>query len=710
MSRKIESTPGAPQPSHDEERVSAEEKLAAFFVQNRDFFTLYAGDASITVRPSREVGTFAIDLENGELLGDPSYYEKKGMTEAHAFNSFLHEFEHFRRLMGLVRERGGLTAWKAHRDRILKRRHLHVFDNVLEDISVDRAILTRAPNQTETQFDLYRNHLWKRRDMTSLPRHLQFVYALFREQMMPDEPVEVAEDVRVEIQALRDMKNRSGQSVIDVMSHPDLPQARRLALQERFFESVYERLFREDVQRKRDEHAAKQEKAGQEGEGSPKQGQPSQGEPQEGDIEGKPQPAEPQEGDEGGAPQEGEPDEGGAQDGEPTPGEPQEGSPQSGEPQPGEPQPGEEPSGPSQPGLPEDPDDIFADLYDEYLENSPDAAISDEQIDEAVNAVLGKGGKPKTPEELTQEAYAKEAGVSVEDLRAYQDFWQSVEELRSPDADMTVVEQIREVFRKIITERLAPVRRPKQPVEEGEYLIRPAEAVAEVRAGHTDPAVWMTHEVHDHPKELVGALDVTLACDRSKSMEDSDGTSVKMTEQQKAAALLLEALREFCDDLDEERADLLEDLHVRSEVWGFGGPPEVGCLKASSEELTDRERVAVYKELASVPGKSTRDDLVLEAILASISEEDFERIARGELRKVVIVLTDGDSSNKEGAKVAIKALRDRGVAVVAIGITKAAKKALTLYKPDGRLAKTAADTGVAVGEVLAEFIRELNGS
>ena len=152
-----------------------EAKLAAFFDANRDFFTLYAGDASIKAKPSREVGTFAIDLEKGELLGDPSYYEKKGMTEAHAFNSFLHEFEHFRRLMGLVRERQGLAKWKEHRSRMTAKPHLHLFDNVLEDISVDRTILSRAPNQQEMQFDLYRNHLWRERDLTKLPAHLQFI-------------------------------------------------------------------------------------------------------------------------------------------------------------------------------------------------------------------------------------------------------------------------------------------------------------------------------------------------------------------------------------------------------------------------------------------------------------------------------------------------------------------------------------------------------
>ena len=239
--------------------------------------------------------------------------------------------------------------------------------------------------------------------------------------------------------------------------------------------------------------------------------------------------------------------------------------------------------------------------------------------------------------------------------------------------------------------------------------MRPAAAVAEVRAGHRDPPVWMTYEPREELKAMFGAFDVTLVCDRSGSMDQSDGSAVKKVEQQKAAALTLEALREFCDDLDEQRPDLLADLHVRSEAWGFGGPSEVGCLKALSEELTDRQRVAVFKELANAPGESTRDDLALEAILKSIPDEDFERIVKGELRKVVIVLTDGDSSNAEGVKKAIKALRDKGVIVTAIGITNAAHAALKLYKPDAHLAKTAAETGVAVGGVLTELIRGLHG-
>lgn len=133
-----------------EKEQTAEDKLADFFSRNQDFFTLYAGDASIKAKPSRKLGTFAIDLEKGELYGDPSYFEKKGLTEAHTFNSFLHEFEHFRRLMTLTRERKGFDLWQKHRNRMKAKPHLHVFDNVLEDISVDRAILSRAPSQKET--------------------------------------------------------------------------------------------------------------------------------------------------------------------------------------------------------------------------------------------------------------------------------------------------------------------------------------------------------------------------------------------------------------------------------------------------------------------------------------------------------------------------------------------------------------------------------
>ena len=75
----------------------------------------------------------------------------------------------------------------------------------------------------------------------------------FENKCCLEEPVEIADEVRAEIDRLRAMKNFAGQSIADVMSNPDLPQAKRLALQERFFEPVYERLFKQDAEEKQKE-------------------------------------------------------------------------------------------------------------------------------------------------------------------------------------------------------------------------------------------------------------------------------------------------------------------------------------------------------------------------------------------------------------------------------------------------------------------------
>ena len=71
MSRKLEGSPTPVQvtglSTGEEDVLTAEAKLADFFVRNQDFFTLYAEDASIKAKPSRARGTFAIDLEEGVL-------------------------------------------------------------------------------------------------------------------------------------------------------------------------------------------------------------------------------------------------------------------------------------------------------------------------------------------------------------------------------------------------------------------------------------------------------------------------------------------------------------------------------------------------------------------------------------------------------------------------------------------------------------------
>jgi len=358
---------------------------------------------------------------------------------------------------------------------------------------------------------------------------------------------------------------------------------------------------------------------------------------------------------------------------------------------------------------PGNPEEHFKKEYEEYFAKNPDKALPQKALEDAVKKYLdSKRGKGKSEKEMLEEAYAREHGVSLEDMKAYQKFWEQIEALENPETNESVVAGIREIFRKIITERIKPLPRSKQPVSEGDLLVRPAEAVVAISTGEMEPAIWETREKKEKKEKKAGNFDVTLVVDRSDSMKESDENgAVKYVEQKKAAILTLEALREFSEELDEIRMDLEDDLQVRTEAWSFGGQAEVGILKPLGDELTEAQRVAVFKTLNSVPGDSTLDYLALQRLEKMIPQEDLEKIKRGDLRKIVIVMTDGDSSNSDELKKVISSLREKGVIVAAVGITKAGAAAEVNYAPDGRLCERADNLALTLGGLLQEYLKEL---
>lgn len=645
---------GEAQPSgerlHGERPGAAESKLVhEFYERHEDFFISYGSDASINVEPSPAgLGTFAIDLEKGTMFVHPGYFTEHGYSEAKAVNSTLHEIEHFKELRDLLAEPRGGQRWLAHNERLKANRRLKLLDNVWDDVRVDRAILSRAPAQQTVQESLYHENLWPETDMTKLPRHLQFAHGLFRETMLPDEPVTVADEVRAELDRLRAVRSRSGVSLLDYASRPNLPPSLRIDLQKKYLEPVFEKLFQEDV---RDEQQKQAEGRGQE------QGQGA-------------------------------------------------GQPQTGEPQPGE---AGAPSEKLAELTPAQAEKLYAEQYDEYFAKNPDAALPDKLVEEAVKksqkAKLDQAGE----QDAREQAYARAADVSVEDLREYQRFWAEVEQLRSPETDQPVIEELRQLFRRILTERTQRVPRSRLPVSEGELLARPAEAVAAIRAGLLEPEVWETTERRDRPRELVGNFDVTLIFDRSGSMDEADPAgAIKKVEQRKAGMLVLEALTEFAHDLDDDRASLTHDLEVQTEVRSFGGTRENQVLKELSPELSEKERVAVYKTLQTTPGQSTKDYLPLENIESSLTAQERAKLARKELRKIVVVMSDGQSQDPACVQRALAKLREAGVIVAGIGITGAGLAAAETYAPDGKVAQHAGDLAAVLTEVLKTHIVDLN--
>jgi hypothetical protein len=77
----------------------------------------------------------------------------------------------------------------------------HTFYSVFDDAYVNSSIARRAPRyEPGTQGGdevraLYHDKFFPKTDYTGLPRHLQFLYKLLREEMVPDETVRIRDDV-----------------------------------------------------------------------------------------------------------------------------------------------------------------------------------------------------------------------------------------------------------------------------------------------------------------------------------------------------------------------------------------------------------------------------------------------------------------------------------------------------------------------------------
>ncbi len=654
--------------------------VADFIERNKRALTQYAGDASLSVRsaegvmtPDGPLETCAIDLEKGEYYLHRRFRDGAygGSEEKMLFGAF-HEIEHFRELRDLLRENGGPEIWRKLKRKKEERTRYHILNNSFGDVKMNHAVVNRAPVLSGTREELYRKDLFPERDLTSLPKHLQFAHVLNCEMQVPGETWTVDPDVREEFEKLKTIRGqKSGRPILEYATHPDISMRDRLIVQDALIEPVYEKFFVEDVRKKQEQQANKPSESGQ------KNGEPDQS----GDAS-KP----------------------GSSDGKPDTN--QEPSSESSS-KPGDEMPGQSEGSSGKPTDenvtdPKNPEAYFRKEYDKYFEQHPEA-IPEETLNKAVedeiarqNETGGNAGKK------TFDAYARAQGVEPNDLRNYMRFRDSLEKIADPETGESVVDAIRELFERIISKRLKRMPEPKYPLPEGDELEYPAEAVVRTRAGEAEPDVWSDTEFYEKEGDFVGDFDISLVGDTSISMAENGGE--KRDEQKKGLVLVMEALSEFSERLEEIRSRLRYDLHVRNELWVFGNSAE--CVKSLSDELTEKDRVSMYRRLGSTSG-STEDFLVLEKLLASVTEEEITRMREGKLKKIVIVMTDGDSDDAKRVQELLGKLREIGVIVVGVGITEEGKSALTTYAPEARLCTEAPELAVVLGELLKEHLRDV---
>jgi hypothetical protein len=660
------------EPSADKEKSSGEssaqearaghEEAVEFVGRHRDFFEHYArGEVNVKPAPAG-LDTFAFDLQSNDIYVNSRFYRERGFSDEKTTFATLHEIEHFKEKAQVLAERGGQRTFERYMNRIKSSRAYGLMDNCVADIRENRAVISRT-NQSfaDIESSLYREDLFKETDFRSQPKHIQLAQALLRESRVPDEACEVAPEVREKLDALRAIASKDGTKLLDAMTDPSTPMSMRLKLQDRYIWPAVDELLKKDME----DEKKKQQKQDQQGQGQSGEQGNDQNEGKEG------------QGEESQKPQKkswfGKKDKNKK----------------------------ETPSGADKGDKGEtqsDPNEVFKGAY-ENAEKKVMNAVPIEDIEKAFKDWKEGGGDPL---ERADREYAAKLGVKKEELDRYRSIVKSLEDMKNPETNQSVIEELRTLIERIIARRLKPVAAPRYPMEEGEDLVEAGQLVSDVKAGNLEPKVWETAETRERPGKKFGEVEITLVCDRSTSMSGS-----KLSEQRKAAVLLMEALREFAERCEEERTNVDKPLEVRSEVYSFQSSSEdTKPLKKMSKELGEKERIEVATTLSSVEG-STTDFIPLETIEKRIDADSRKKITDGELKKIVVVFTDGESDDPSRVRKILQKLREQGVVAIGVGITEDGKAALTTYAPDAKLAEKAEQLGKTLGELLQEHLADV---
>lgn len=363
---------------------------------------------------------------------------------------------------------------------------------------------------------------------------------------------------------------------------------------------------------------------------------------------------------------------------------------------------GEPQKGNGEEGKPLDPNEVFKDAY-EKAEKGTLGSVPHEVEEKAFKEWQEE--QKENSAEAREEEYAKSLGVSKKSLDEYRMINKTLQGVVNPETNQSVVEELHELFSRIIAKRKKKWIVPKYPLEEGDTLDDPVGAFVEGMRGNFTPKVWEEHEIKEYRGNRCGEVEISFVCDGSGSMNDGGGA--KRKEQQKAMVLAMEALKDFNDMVEEERGALVESIDIKTEAYKFQGEESDGVpIKAMGKELSERDRIVVCGELSQTPG-STTDFVPLETIDDSLSPEVVSKMREGELKKIVIVMTDGESEDKRRVGRALESLREKGVVVIGVGITSGGSAVLETYAPRALVAENATDLPRVLGGLLEEHLKDL---
>lgn len=178
---------------------------------------------------------------------------------------------------------------------------------------------------------------------------------------------------------------------------------------------------------------------------------------------------------------------------------------------------------------------------------------------------------------------------------------------------------------------------------------------------------------------------------------------------QEAVVLFLDTFQAL-QERTKEIKNVQNKLEVFTEIFQFcGNDDEDGKPIKEMSPHDQSQAVKVCSVFETAPG-NTNDYTPMRAILNNLMKdgEEQEKIKNGEIRKIVIMMTDDKSANESSTREYTEKLREMGVIVIAIGMTKSGESVIERFGEDfARVAYGVEDIPVLLFELLKIYLEDL---
>lgn len=661
---KIEESPGA---SKRTETMADSSKVEEFFDKESEVLTTYGFKGNISVEfgplPQDAPMGFSAELRQVRVDPDSSFFKERKYSLKETLFVAAHEvMAHYAELC----KEPDLVLKEVKRYQ--QKEHLHLLHNIFEDVMGNRRVVAELPFLKETKTNLYKERQFPKTDYREYSSHVQFAYGFIREMMVPNESVELSEKVRQALEKLHAF-GEDKIDILDLVTTPTIEPKDRFQIMKNIIEPIYLELYQEDLKKEKNKKGGKGDSG--KGEGSPKEGTPQEG--KAGEQKGKEESGK-------GKKHWWQKGKGGGEKPSQESGKPSEGT-------------GKE----SKKGDTE-AKKKFQKEYKVYTDSHPQPLKPEDvkKLKKTLETMVGKrGGAPSLDRKIIEQ-WAKEHGVSAEDVLEYRKEYEEVAPL---------VRELREVFKKIVSRRLRERWKMSPQLEtEGEALDEEtlAESYVESKAGGK-PAAF--REITRSKKEEIGygSLDMTLINDLSGSMNEG----MKLPMDRKSKLLFLESLADFQKEIKEAEYEsgVSLGLEIKTETRAFGdfGDAE---LKPLSPDLSEKDRIAIWKKMHNASG-GTPDYLSLETVEKSINDDYAKELKEKRKRKVVVVLSDGESQDSGRVQRALDNLRKKGVIVSAFDMTSSGQAVKETYKPDAEVIEDIRQLPKAMQNIILKYVSDL---